>query len=40
MQAIKILNIMKLDGKPISINKASQDKKNPDIMKDPELGNS
>jgi RNA recognition motif-containing protein len=37
--AIKILNMIKLDGKPIRVNKASQDKKSLDVGANLFVGN-
>lgn len=39
MQAIKILNMIKVYGKPIRVNKASQDKKQQDVGANLFIGN-
>ena len=39
MQAIKILNMIKVYGKPIRVNKASQDKKQMDVGANLFIGN-
>lgn len=39
MQAIKIINMIKLFGKPIRVNKASQDKKSTDVGANLFIGN-
>ena len=39
MQAIKILNMIKVHGKPIRVNKASQDKKQQDVGANLFIGN-
>ena len=39
MQAIKILNMIKVHGKPIRVNKASQDKKQLDVGANLFIGN-
>jgi splicing factor 3B subunit 4 len=39
MQAIKVLNMIKLFGKPIRVNKASQDKKTQDAGANLFIGN-
>ncbi|KAH8046488.1 hypothetical protein JL721_12372 [Aureococcus anophagefferens] len=38
--ALKVMNMVKLFGKPLRVNKASQDKKTLEIMRDPDTGNS
>ena len=39
MQAIKVLNMIKVYGKPIRVNKASQDKKTMDVGSNLFIGN-
>ena len=39
MQAIKVLNMIKVFGKPIRVNKASQDKKTMDVGSNLFIGN-
>lgn len=39
MQAIKVLNMIKVYGKPIRVNKASQDKKTLDVGANLFIGN-